>query len=300
LFYFLVLPIAVSALALLLPATPKVKGSLLFAQIKKEARLKTVTGKKIVLIGGSNLSFGIDSKRIEDSLKCSVVNMGLQASIGADFQIRSVVPALHQGDILVLCLEYNNYFGDFAYGSEPLLRLALDVNRSELNYFDGKNYSATLVSLPQYCLSKFDPRSYWFKMNPAEQIYSVDAFNDYGDANAHYELPAVPFAPEPKFTSPINSQCIEQIAVIQHQLQQRGIQVYLAFPPFEEQSFQASADRINEVYDVILENKISTLGNPGQRKLPRTLFFNTPYHLSKKGVDENTTYLIAQLLNSKN
>ena len=48
----------------------------------KHTRLKSITEEKIVLIGGSSLAFGLDSKKLEEYVGKPVVNYGLYATIG--------------------------------------------------------------------------------------------------------------------------------------------------------------------------------------------------------------------------
>ena len=54
----------------------------LAAVLEKDRLIRSTPSPKIVLVGGSNLAFGIDSKKIEDSLGLRVVNMGLYAKLG--------------------------------------------------------------------------------------------------------------------------------------------------------------------------------------------------------------------------
>ena len=51
--------------------------SYLAAILEKDRLIRNTPSPKIILVGGSNLAFGIDSKAIEDSLGLHVVNMGL-------------------------------------------------------------------------------------------------------------------------------------------------------------------------------------------------------------------------------
>ena len=55
---------------------PAYTGSYCASLIDKVDRLESVEGAKIVLIGDSNLVYGIDSKLIEEQLGIPVVNMG--------------------------------------------------------------------------------------------------------------------------------------------------------------------------------------------------------------------------------
>ena len=53
--------------------------------LDKVERLNNIHEPKIVLLGNSNLAFGIDSQMIEDELNMPVVNMGLHGSLGNAF-----------------------------------------------------------------------------------------------------------------------------------------------------------------------------------------------------------------------
>ena len=55
-------------LMLLLPPSQRFKNSLLFAQKDKINHLRSTPSPRIIFIGGSNLSFSLDSKKMKDSL----------------------------------------------------------------------------------------------------------------------------------------------------------------------------------------------------------------------------------------
>ncbi|MBD5105768.1 MAG: hypothetical protein HDT41_02120, partial [Lachnospiraceae bacterium] len=50
--------------------------------IDKVKRLESIEGPKIVLVGNSNLPFGIVSEDMENALHMPVVNMGLHGGVG--------------------------------------------------------------------------------------------------------------------------------------------------------------------------------------------------------------------------
>ena len=55
------------------------------AIIDKHAHADSIKAGKIILAGGSNLAFGIDSKQLEETLGMPVVNLGLHAGLGLHF-----------------------------------------------------------------------------------------------------------------------------------------------------------------------------------------------------------------------
>ena len=73
---------------LLLPAaaailTPSAYSSTFVGVLdEKVERLASIKGKKVVVVGGSSVAFGLDSALMEEHLGMPVVNFGLYAAIG--------------------------------------------------------------------------------------------------------------------------------------------------------------------------------------------------------------------------
>lgn len=77
--------------------------------IDKVERLESIEEPKIVLIGNSNLAFGIQSELLEKEIQMPVVNMGLHGGLGNAFHEEMAKINVHEGDIYVLChTEYND------------------------------------------------------------------------------------------------------------------------------------------------------------------------------------------------
>ena len=72
---------------------------------EKVDRLATVEGKKVVVIGGSSVAFGLDSALMEEHLGMPVVNFGLYAAIGTKAMLDLSLPHIGEGDIVVLAPE---------------------------------------------------------------------------------------------------------------------------------------------------------------------------------------------------
>lgn len=53
--------------------------------IDKVDRLKSINEPKIILVGDSNVAFGMNSKKIEEELGMPVVNLGLHGALGNAF-----------------------------------------------------------------------------------------------------------------------------------------------------------------------------------------------------------------------
>jgi hypothetical protein len=75
----------------------------------KHTRLTTLPSPRIVLIGGSNLAFGINSEILRSRTGCEVVNMGFNGYLGIRFMLAEARPHIRPGDIVVVAFEYDNY-----------------------------------------------------------------------------------------------------------------------------------------------------------------------------------------------
>ena len=99
----------------------------LAAVLEKDRIIRNAESPKIILVGGSNLAFGIDSKMMQDALRMPVVNMGLYAKLGLKYMLAQVRPYIRKGDIVVVVPEYDLFYGDFANGDRINL-MAIDAN----------------------------------------------------------------------------------------------------------------------------------------------------------------------------
>ena len=86
---------------------PQYTGNYQASMVDKAARLRSVEGPKIVLIGNSNLAFGMDSQMLEEAFSMPVVNMGLHGGVGNVFNEQAARLNVTPGDIYVVC--HSNY-----------------------------------------------------------------------------------------------------------------------------------------------------------------------------------------------
>lgn len=256
--------------------------------------MRFTSGPRLILIGGSNLSFGVDSRILKDALKINPVNLGIQGSIGLSYLMRSALSSVQKGDVVLVVPEYNNFYGEFAYGAEPLLRLVMDVNRQDLKYLGFRHALCIAPFLPKYLVSKFNPSEYDDKISTSEKIYARDAFNEYGDATAHWRLQPVPFAPEPVLNENFNEALISEMAEFNSALNARGARMFVSFPPFEEESYHHNEKQIMEVEEVLRKN-FRVIGCPSRYMFRRNQMFNTPYHLNGEAVKERSRMLAADI-----
>jgi hypothetical protein len=291
-FLFLIIFIGFMVIGVLMPATPRASKSLLFAINKKDSLLKNIRNPRIIFVGGSNLSFGLNSQIIKDSLLINPVNTAVHASLGLKFMLENTVQYIQPGDIVVLAPEYEHYYRRYEYVSEELLRSVLDVDHSKSRIIGYRQFLNMMPLIPRYAFSKFRPREY-LDLNESE-FYSVNSFNHFGDTYTHWGYEKIDFQPL-SIAGGVNKRVFKEIRKFEKEVIRRGGKMYITFPAFQESSLMNSMDQIQRVQEELNRYKFVVLGNPQRYMFHDSLMFNTPYHLNKTGLDQRTLLFIEDL-----
>ena len=293
-----VLAALVLAGALFFVPNNKIPDNSLFASIDKHRRLSSLESPKVVLVGGSNLPFGIKSSLIEDSLGMPVVNMGLHAGLGLNYILSEVEKDIHEGDIVVVSLEYHHFLSKTMYNGEDVLAaLLFDVNRDCLQYVKPAQWLALLPNLCLYASKKIiniTPKA----TDEFEALFSRESFNEYGDEVAHYGRPSTIHSGEqPALSGEVYGRATERLARFRDYVEAQGALFVLVACPYPEAQYSQD----NEVIDGIVA-KVAGKGMPfgivpEDCLFPDSLMFNSLFHLSESGADARTLQLINHFTN---
>jgi hypothetical protein len=278
----------------LLPVTPRASKSLLYAKIQKDSLLKNTDSPRIIFVGGSNLSFGINSQMILDSLHLNPINTAIHASIGLEYMMDNTLNYIKKGDVIILAPEYSHFYGRSIYGGEELLRTVADINPLDIMDLETEQKKNTSKYLLKYIFSKFKPTEYFgFKES---DIYSVNSFNKYGDVYTHWTMKQQKFSSADTIRSIYNNpDAIKFIDSFRIELEKKGAKLFITYPSYQASSYDKSINQIKKIEQELLENNFELLGTPERYRIPDAMMFNTSYHLLKKGVDYRTKLLIEDL-----
>lgn len=285
-------------IGLFLPATPRASKSLIFSSIQKDSLMQNVASPRIIFIGGSNLSFGLNSQMIKDSLQINPINSAIHASIGIIYMMDNALEYIKENDIIVLIPEYQQFFGSTAYGSngEELTRVIFDINTKKLQLIHFKQFINIVKTIPSYSISKFKPKEYLHSKENV--IYGVHSFNEYGDAYKHWGLERIPFKPFSDLDSKnFNSDIITKIKEFQKEVEKKNATLYVSYPGYQDLSYLNSKNQIKEIQSSFKKSGFNLIGTPERYMIPDSLMFNTPYHLSKNGADYRTKLFIEDFKN---
>jgi hypothetical protein len=282
----------VSSIATLLPATPKTSKSLLFALKDKDQLLNQTKKKRIIFIGGSNLSFGLNSQLLKDSLHLNPINTAIHAGIGLKFMINHSKSFVESNDIIVLVPEYTQYFDNTANGAEALFRLIFDVNLSGISQLDYAQIKQIVQFFPKFVISKFNPSEYTVENNNELRIYDRSSFNEFGDAVAHWGDTVKTFEIENLNDRKLNNDVFLMIQEFSNYVKFKNARLFVSFPCYDQNSFIKNSSEINLIYKNLLKTEVSLLGSPEQFSLMQQYNYNSPYHLTFLGANKRTTLLI--------
>lgn len=288
----------------LLPSRPD-SGSYLAAINDKHARLANTPAPRIILVGSSELAFGIDSARIEESLKMPVVNMGLQGALGRRLELEAIRPHIQAGDIIIVSGYLDGIVDSGFYGIDDGTGLHLWLLKYRPELFSAMNTPRHWLLLVQeypsfirtmLTIGSLTGFQEFYPRTPSLQVpYRRAGFNEYGDLVAHLDLPARPWLSSPTFagTDPIVS--AETYFNDFHTfVRQQGARIYRVPPPVAESITSRAAQQPNTDRK-LLGLTIPSLGTNADYVYPDEYFFDGPGHLNRTGRAVRTGQLIQAL-----
>lgn len=266
------------------------------ATVDKQHILAHATSPKIVLIGGSNLAFSMDSKLLSNEMGLPVVNMGLAKSVGLGYMLEEVRPHIGEGDIIILAPEYELFY-DLYYGSDGLL--------VELQYYpEGFRY---LTSWGQWetVFSRFAPimqakfAGYLRKGTASleDSVYRRSGFNDYGDLVTHLDA-AQSYQHHPLFPddAPFHEAAIRLLNDFNEFALSRGARVLLTWPPLVDVEFEHHKARIWKLDQTLRKGlAFPVISKPEDYIFPMREMYDSAYHLRREGRRVRTYKLLSDL-----
>lgn len=285
--------------AILLFAIPQDKNSTLCEYNHKIELLANTPSPRIIILGGSSVAFGVDSRRIKDSLGVNVVNFGLHGGIGVRFMLEDYLAFARKDDILLMPIEYANFYNG-GNGSESVWAQFMMATRwRRIEYLNVRQWRNIALGIPTVVIGnlnrllKYPKRKTW--ESPASGRggfrFCKAGFNEYGDEVDHWKYPSKGIKPK----GIIEEREIDQDFMIwlKNNLEQyewRGAKA-LMLPPVNVttnflQTWNSNIDTalksINRPYIVDVDYMV----------LDDSCSFDGSYHVNKEGVRQNTDHLI--------
>ena len=285
---------------ILILSIPKDENNYLCEYNHKVELIEKTPQPRIIFIGGSNIAFGLDSQRIKDSLNVNVINLGLHAGIGIRFPLEDFLQYIQKGDVVVLQIEYKNYFGGENGEPETFLPLMIATNWRSYNKLNLNQWYNIVLGIPQVTMANFlrltkypTTKSFNKKENPKEFEYLKSGFNEYGDEISHYNYPS-PQKITKNYT--FNQNFIPWLSHMIEKYEQAGATIIMLPPVCITYYFNDTYK--NEIGISLKQIHHPYIVEPITMTLDEQYMFNTNSHINKDGVRLNTNKIINILRNA--
>lgn len=270
-------------------------GSYMASLVDKTERLQSIDEPRIILIGDSNLSFGMDSAMLEEATGMPVINMGLHGGLGNAFHENMVKLGISQGDIVIIC--HTTYSDEDVILQPALAWITLEYHSQLWKIVRPADYLTLLRAYPGYAWKSVASKMQGSLGNVAAEdtCYSRAAFNEYGD---------IVIRPENSYTftegsvevPEINDICVERLNELNRYVTEQGATLLVAGYPIGEGGF-TPAKAEYDAFEAELREKLDceVISHFTDYFIPYDLFYDTNLHLSEEGARIRTAQLIEDL-----
>ncbi|RKJ02220.1 hypothetical protein D7X87_17890 [bacterium D16-54] len=261
--------------------------------IDKVNRLNSLDEPKIVLLGNSNVAFGIESQLIEDAFSMPVVNMGLHGGLGNAFHEQMARLNVCRGDIYIIC---HSNFSDNSEITDAVLAWTTIENHLELwRILRVQDIYPMIKAYPTYLKNCLELLVAGEGNQLTEGCYSRNAFNEYGDVCFERMLTKYTF--ENVINPPkINKTAINRINELNHWLNERDAILLVAGYPIGKGNLTAPDEEFVKIQKE-LEEKLECpfISEYKDYMFDYDLFYDSDLHLTTQGAQIRTNQLISDL-----
>lgn len=258
--------------------------------------VKSTTQPRIILIGGSNLAFGVDSKQIADALQMNVVNFGLHGGIGIRYPVEDCLKYIKEGDVVVMQFEYALYYNG-GCGEPATMPMFLHTNMTmDYSILSLSDWRSIVLGIPQYSYNHSlavlrgnnkKSRRWFFS-------YTNKGFNEYGDEISHLEYSYSGFLPPvQRNDGKISKSFICWLSKIIAEYKKKGARIIMVPPVCVESTFRN--EYTDDIGKALQRINYPFVVAPNSMVLNDNCAFDTGYHMNKEGVRQNTINLITIL-----
>jgi hypothetical protein len=261
---------------------------------------------RIILAGGSNVSFGIDSSKLQAAMDRETINLGLQGGLGLSFMLNELTDGVRAGDWVILLPEYEHFYGDLMHGEVTAAEL-IQYDWSALRYFSSWRQWRNLVKSAQVVnnravLAVLDRTKARLLRRDVEEgrknntVYQRGAYDEHGDMVAHLNRPSQPQQVSDGITrisGTLNEDAVGAIARVGELLTERGAEFVLVYPAVAASYWAVNRVRIQQLAARLPDNW--TFTRPEDWVFDDRFFYDTFYHMNRSGRASRTERLAVVL-----
>lgn len=263
----------------------------------KLQRLKSIDEPKIILVGHSNLAFGINSKKLEDALSMPVVNLGLHGGLGNVFHENFAKANINDGDIVVVChssykLETIDY---------RLWWSTIGSDKEAFSCLEQEQYYSLMQAYPDHLKRRLLSIVFGIGDTDTSTSYTRNAFNEYGDIvykpeSAKKDVDSI-FSKKELSVPKIDAECVERLNKYNQYVSSQGATMVVAGYPIAYGKYSTYTEADFEEFSKSLQEALDcdVISDYTDYFFPYDYFYDTHLHLTQEGADVRTAQLIADL-----
>lgn len=262
--------------------------------IDKVKRAESITEPKVLLIGNSNLVFGIDSEKIEQAIGMPVVNLGVHAGLGNAFLDNIAKHYVNKNDIVIFC--HTEYADNDKILNEELAWITIENHYNLWKFIRPKDLYGMVKAYPTYLKDCIELWKTGEGNKITGEAYTREYFNIYGDNIFPRKEQQIVFAKGQITIPEINDTCINRLNDLNTYINKKGAQMVVAAYPIVKCEF-TPADEAYREFQKDLENQLAcpVISNFTDYIIDEQFFFDSAYHLNDRGVQIRTEQLIRDI-----
>jgi len=255
--------------------------------IDKHKLIDSIQSPKMIFAGGSNVAFGINSLKIEKEFNIPVVNLGLHGGLGLAFMLEELKYSAKSGDIVFLSIEY---FLDLD-GNYKLKKHTSSFYNNANKFYDNEIINDIDLHIEN---TRNSVKEFFIKSEKQENsLYSRNAFNRHGDVIAHLEMQQPLEISDRGLLKYRYWEGIKKLNEFNDYANNNNIKVFFLYPSYPVSEYNLNKETIIKyANDLSNDLDMMIINKPVDAVYDDTLFFDTVYHLNKKGREKRTNKLI--------
>ena len=271
--------------------------------IEKHHRLRETRVPRIILVGGSNVSFGFVAEELNRGLGVPVVNMGLVAALGLEFMLKEIRGSVGPGDVVLLSPEY-----DFGGGGRDLqvLRQLLELRPESARFVSVRDWTKDFADTAVNWYGAYLQRAV-LKRGMTTEVeeggFRRDGFDDANCYVAHHGRPSpiLTNAIEGKLivktvVHPLENHVFEMLAEFVAHCGRAGAICVYSCPPqppdLQKTNIPATQKLVEQLKRV---EGLIIIDSPEEHIYPLEQFYDTQYHLTKEGAVRRSRFIAERL-----
>ena len=273
---------------------PKNETNIMHSIEDKHFRLLSSSRSKLVFIGGSNLLYGLDSERVQVEYKeYEVVNMGLHAGLGMRYMLDDLYEYLREGDIVVLSMEYEQFYGTM--NGEAALGILLKEEPKEWSNITARQLKEYIKNYPIFIRGQIAGCMKSIINGVEDPIQNRKYVNKYGDLIGHLDKES-PENIGGIYLKDFDEASIEYLNNYYNKATEKDVKVYLSWPSLYIREYDKNIGKIEELENALkIGCKIPIISEVNNYLFNKDEMFDTAYHLSIEGRETTTDILINDL-----